>query len=316
MSDEILDRAAIQWRTPLHDDVSTWDTAASLDAAPNRDEEPAFELRRRIARDDPRSRSVLTIDLDDEDASGDIAPDLLRDVILPSQLLASADCLDVYLSMFALRLEEALEARFPAVRSIVGELAFGRLCRDHALACAAAHLGADEVEARFAGHIAASERLEPAHRGWLADLARLERAIELAGAAEETTTLTLAELVDVPRERWYCTHLVPSESVQLLALEHQVDGAYDAWLDGDLPGEPLRHAQWLVVHGTGDGRIERVSLPRRAFLLLSALCVGRSLRDAIDAALGAHARPETQHRLFQWLCSWVAGGMFRALETR
>jgi hypothetical protein len=209
------------------------------------------------------------------------------------------------------------------VRSVVGEIAFSRLCADHAAACAGDDPAPEDVEARFAGHIASSERLDATQRAWLADLARLERAIDVADAAGDAQPLTLAELIDVPRERWYCTYLVPAPSVQLLALDHQVDGAYEAWLagdvGGDLPPEPLRHAQWLVVHralGEREGRVERVSLPRRAFALASALCSGRSLRDALDEALGAHARAETQHRLFQWLCAWVGSGMFRAIETR
>lgn len=267
----------------------------------------------------PRFSESWLQELDDDAATGDIAPDLLRDVILPSQLLASVECLDVYHGMFALRVEEALERRYPAVNAVVGETRFSELCRDHALEMAGLDALPAEIEARFPAHLAQSERLDDAQRPWIAELARLERAIDLADEADEPAVLQLAELIALGREAWSHARLVPVPSLQLLHFEHQIDGAYDSWRHGDAPAAPLRHAQWLVVFrdaGEHAGRIQRLSIPRRAFALLSALCAGKSLREAIDESLGAHARPESQHRLFQWLCSWVASGMFRSIETR
>ncbi len=267
----------------------------------------------------PRFPASWLQELDDDAATGDIAPDLLRDVILPSQLLASVECLDVYHGMFALRVEEALERRYPAVRGIVGESRFHDLCRAHALEMAAVDALPAEIEARFPAHAAGSELLGESDRAWIAELARLERAIDLADEADESPVLSLAELIDLPREMWERARLVPVPSLQPVSFEHQIDGAYGTWLDGDTPAAPLRHAQWLVVFraaGEHEGRIERRSIPRRAFVLLSSLCAGNTLRAAIDDSLGAHARPETQHRLFQWLCSWVACGMFRSIESR
>jgi hypothetical protein len=66
----------------------------------------------------------------DEEVTADIAPDLLRDVILPSALLSSDECSDDFRSMYALRVEEEIELAHGDLRRVLGEGRFAALVRN------------------------------------------------------------------------------------------------------------------------------------------------------------------------------------------
>jgi hypothetical protein len=66
----------------------------------------------------------------DDDVVTDIAPDLLRDVILPSELLASDECSADYRRLYAQRVEEAIATDHEDLRRALGEGRFAALVRN------------------------------------------------------------------------------------------------------------------------------------------------------------------------------------------
>jgi len=62
-----------------------------------------------------------------ERAQAEISADEARTVVLPSKTLSSFERLDIYREMYLLRMEEALDTDYPALKHFLGDEEFMRL---------------------------------------------------------------------------------------------------------------------------------------------------------------------------------------------
>jgi hypothetical protein len=88
--------------------------------------------------------------------------------------LSAVDRLDVYASMYFVRIHDVLREELRRTAAVVGGEAFHALVRDYLQACPPAHPSLREAGARLPAFLATHALA--ADRPWLAELARLERA--------------------------------------------------------------------------------------------------------------------------------------------
>jgi hypothetical protein len=97
----------------------------------------------------------------DDDVVTEIAPDLLRDVILPSDLLSRHECSDDYRRIYALRVEQEITAGCPDLRQALGEGRFAALVRNF-LATSSGAIDLSRATRRFAAFLRAEAERDPA----------------------------------------------------------------------------------------------------------------------------------------------------------
>ena len=235
----------------------------------------------------------------------------LGEVILPSATLRPEERLAIYHGMYLLRMEEALESDYPALKHLLGDEGFRTLVAGYVQA-----YPSRSYSLNFLGrHLPDYVRLAPGlrRRGFCHDLARLEQAVAEVFDAAEEKPLQADEIAAVPEDAWEKARLVPITAFRLLALRHPVNAYLQSVKDGDHAHPSLRRRDsWVVVHRR-QYTVWRQDLDRAGHGLLADLVAGKSLGSAVAAALRRGRRP-TQAELFRWFRGWMAAGMFRAVE--
>lgn len=252
--------------------------------------------------------------LEDDWPVGEIAPDLVRDVLVPSRLLASSDCLDVYREMYARRIEEMLAASHPAVREALGEDEFGELVaasldmqpeRDRDLARAGD---------RFVEFLAQWPGISPERREWLHELALLEQTILVVRRAPRNPMLQIDAVTSVPQNKWNDARLIPISALRVCGFRHPVHEVHAAFVAGARIVAPPRRATWIAICRQ-QGTVHCLALSRRAHHMLTDLIAGRSLSDAIFERFRTAADLTTQRRVYAWLRAWVSHGFFQSVQA-
>jgi Putative DNA-binding domain len=246
------------------------------------------------------------------EAATEVAPERLEELVKPSHSLTSTERVEIYHDMYLLRMVEALEADYPAVRHFLGEAEFEQMVVDYvgsfpSRSYTLNRLG-DHLPRFFAEHP------ERPHAAFLADLARYELAVTQAFDEAQSPVLAPDDVAAIPATAWVTARLVPVAAFRLLALRHPVAAHVEAARNGWTPPRPRRRQSWLAVYRR-DYSVLRVELSRPQYELLAALGAGEPLGEAVAAAalrLPAARREGTVHR---WFSSWVAAQMFSRVVT-
>lgn len=130
--------------------------------------------------------------------TGEVEPALAA-AVLPTATLAPAERVEIYQSMYVLRLLEVLREDFPKTHEALGD-AFDAVGRRYVAAHPSEHPSLRHLGRRLAEHL--RDDPEGAARPWLADLACLERARLDAFDAPDATALRAADLAAVAPEHW------------------------------------------------------------------------------------------------------------------
>jgi hypothetical protein len=245
----------------------------------------------------------------DPEVAADVPPGRVGEVILPSAHLRPLERLEIYHSMYPLRMEEALSSDYPGLKHFLGDHEFFRLVqayvrahpsRSFTLAALGRHLP------EFVGQASFVRR-----RAFCHDLARLELAITEVFDAPETPALDEAAIAAVPVEAWEGARLVPIAAFRLLALRYPASAYLDSLRD-----EQHRHPStaqkdaWVAVYRRSYS-VYRHDLGRAAHGLLADLAAGRTVAEAVTAALKRRGRARLDaNDLFRWFRQWAAAGMF------
>jgi hypothetical protein len=201
-----------------------------------------------------------------------------------------ADRLNIYRNTFIAGVTKALRLSYPAVHRLVGadffEGAAGLFIAKHPPR--AAYL--DEYGAEFPAFL---QNFEPAASLlYLADVARLEWAVNRAMHAADVMPLDLARLSALRPEDQIRVSFVPHPSVGLLCADYPADVIWRGVLSGDdaalaaidLGAGPVR----LLVERRTTG-VEVSRLDDAGWRLAAALCDGRPLAAALAEAADTRA---------------------------
>lgn len=191
----------------------------------------------------------------------------------------------------------ALERTYPVLRRRVGDEAFAQLAAAYRAAHPSRRGDLHHVGAEFPAWL--RQRFADTEYAWLADLARLEWACELAQIAEARPPLALTVLADVPPEQLDGLRLELQPSLQL------VESPYPVWTvwqanQGDAAGPAVdlgAGAEHCVV-ACLDDRPVAYRLTARQFAVVGALRDQRSLGETLTATA-------TDAALLQEVLGWL-----------
>lgn len=259
---------------------------------------------------DPRSNQAA---VGGAAARAEVAPERVRDVILPSRSLSAVERVGIYHDMYLLRMEEALASDYPGLKHLLGDDGFFDLVRAYVQEYPSRHFSLN----RLGDHLPAYVRRAPglARRGFAHDLARLELALSRVFDAPEAPALSAAAVAAVPPDAWENARLRPVAAFALLSFRHDVGAYLDSIKDDDHAHPPLRRKEaWAAVYRR-DYSVWRQDLTGPAYRLLSALVAGRTVGEAVAAAMKPRGgRRPTERDLFRFFREWTAGGLFQAID--
>jgi len=216
--------------------------------------------------------------------------------------------LEIYADLHRARVVEVLARDFPIVERTLGERAFAELAAGYAAAHPPRSWRLAELGAHFPAFLADVAAIAAPLRPFLADLARLERAVDEVFDEEESLAFDAGTLRGLDWER---ARLEPVAALRLLALDHPVNRYYDAALAGARPAIPGRSPRRLVIWRR-DFTVWRAEIDLWQHTMLAALVAGHTLGEAIESCLAVPgvAPAELQSELAGWFASWTADGLF------
>jgi len=238
----------------------------------------------------------------------------LADVILPSATLRPEERLAIYHDMYVLRMEEALESDYPALKHLLGAEGFRALVTGYVQAHPSRSYSLNFLGRHLPEYVRAAPGLR--RRAFLHDLARLEQAVAEVFDAAEEPALGPAEIAAVSAAAWATARLRPVSAFRLLAFAHPVNAYLQSVRDEDHDHPALRRGSaWVAVYRRGYN-VWRQDLDRAEYALLGDIVAGRTLGESVARALrrGRGQRP-TEKQLFAWFRGWVGAGVFGEVET-
>jgi len=252
---------------------------------------------------------VATIVTRDDDARAAVDTMVVGDATL-----SAIDRLDVYASMYFVRIHDVLRDEFPRTAAVLGGEAFHGLVTDYLVACPPRHPSLREAGDRLAEFLA-THALSSA-RPWLPELARLERARAEVFDGPDAMPIAIADLraVDPGRFGALRLRLVPSHRLltnrfAIAATWRAGDGASD---DG-APAPPAE-AETLIVWRRDDVVYHRPADGDEAGWLRRLAGANGALFGELCAALGeTQSEAAAAARAFELLARWAGEGLIAAV---
>lgn len=227
--------------------------------------------------------------------------------LLPSRALSAGERIAIYQNAYMIRLRECMQGDFPAVRALAGEQRFAELVRGYLERHPSQHWSLNPLGRHFARFLA--------HRPLLAQLAALEWAMQEVFEAPLSPALAPGALEQVAPEAWARVRLVPIEALRLLACDYRCNAIASAVRRSEPLPPRTKKRTWVVVYRK-DWTVWRMDLDRVQFELLSTLCRGRTLAQALAAGARVHRGTQEQllNRIRSACASFVSEGLFQALR--
>jgi hypothetical protein len=236
----------------------------------------------------------------------------LQDVILPSRTLTPLDRIGVYHGMYLLRMHDALASDYEALRHFLGDESFFELVRAYVQVHPSRSYSLNRLGDRLPDFIERAPKVR--HRGFAADLAKLECVAAQVFDAPESSSMTAETIAQVPGEAWECSRLTPIAAFRLVSLHYPANEYLQSLRDGDHDHPlPRRKREWIAVYRK-DYAVRRLTLDRRAYELLGDLSRGLSLGNAVKRAMKRGGRPAKEEVLFKWFREWISSGLFQGVQ--
>lgn len=209
---------------------------------------------------------------------------IARDGIAPERRFA------VHEQTFASTLGNALAVAFPAVRRLLGEECFAGVAWHYAHREPPRSAWLDEYGATFGNFLGECARLRDL--AYVADVARLEYAVNRALHAPDTVPLDTRALARVPRARRASIVFVAHPAVSALACRFPADAIWRAVLAGDeqaLRALDVRADPAVLLVERRDGVVDVARIPLAHARLTVDLLGGECLADALASHAGDDA---------------------------
>ncbi len=240
-------------------------------------------------------------------AAGDAAARAsIDEMVVGDARLSAVDRLDVYASMYFVRIHDVLAEELARTAAAVGGEAFHGLVTDYLQACPPGHPSLREVGARLPAFLATHALA--VDRPWLAELARLERARFEVFDGPDAAPVSIASLREVAPERFGALRFRLTPAHRLLDNRFAISATWRADDGSETPprAQPETLIVWrrdgTVYHRPADPDEARW-LPRLAGpegVVFESLCaaLAHTLTDEAAAA-----------RAFQLVARWAGDGL-------
>lgn len=248
------------------------------------------------------------------EAEAEIPSNRLGDVILPSKTLTPVERVGIYHGMYLLRMEEALESDYPGLQHFLGQESFRNLVAGYVEVHPSRSYTLNRLGDHFPEHVKTAPGLP--RREFCYDLARLELLVSQVFDGPETKCLSAEAIAAVPEDAWDRARLTPVAAFRLGAFRYPVNPYLQSMRDEkhDHPKPRIKDA-WVAIFRR-DYRVRRLDLTRPAYDLLADLVAGKTLGEAVEAALrrGSKRGPR-EDELFGWFRDWVSSGVFARVDV-
>ncbi|MCK6445996.1 MAG: DNA-binding domain-containing protein [Planctomycetes bacterium] len=242
----------------------------------------------------------------------------LESVVTPSEHLSALERVEIYSDMYFLRLVDCLREDFPCLAWTLGDGRFEKLTRGYVTACPSMHFSLNQLGAKLASHVATTNVKK---RGFFAELAALERAIQEVFDEHASPAIGRAELEAVPQSDWPSLRLVTTPALRLFAFRYPVNRYYQAFKDGRRPKAPSEAVAshgpttWCAVYRK-DYQVWRANLTHEQHALLAELMRGAPLGRALEACVASPGFDATKlGSLGDWFREWASEGLFVGLSV-
>lgn len=213
-----------------------------------------------------------------------LAPQAVDDaesMVTRSASLTAMERLEVYANMYYWRLVDVMYEDLRATHRALGADEYVRLARAYLHAHPSRTYRLGLLSRGFADFLA-EEAEEVPHRRFVAELARLERALEEVFSEEHEDPITTKELEAVPPDAWPGAVFLFVPALRLLSFEYPVNAYYQAHLDDEEPSIPDPEKSRVLVYRS-EQSVWRSELSLPQFVVLSRLCGGDSFGEALEA---------------------------------
>jgi len=254
--------------------------------------------------------SVAAIAARDDDARA--AADAM---VVGDATLSAIDRLDVYASMYFVRIHDVLRDEFSRTAAVLGGEAFHGLVTDYLALCPPRHPSLREAGDRLADFLA--DHALGGARPWLPELARLERARAEVYDGPDAIPVAIADLRGVAPERFGALRLRLVPSHRLLANRFAISATWrasDGARDDGASVPPRAEAETLIVWRHDDAVYHRPADGDEAGWLCRLAGADGALFGELCAAFGETQSEEAAAaRAFELLARWAGEGLIAAM---
>jgi len=223
-------------------------------------------------------------------------------LIKPSPTLSPEERIKIYRGMYLLRMREALEIDFPAIRTIMGKEKFFETVEHYVESHPSTSYTLDHLGRHFSQYLEEEEE-DPL----LSDMARLEWALCEVAVAHDGPTLEMKDLASVGQDRFTELVFSPVPALEVLTFRYNINELYKAWgAEESIPKEERRRSHLVVWRH--ELNVWRLDLSPVGHAFLSSLLTGAQLGDSLDTVIEQTGCAEEE--LFEQFQNWVAEGFF------
>jgi len=239
-------------------------------------------------------------------AERNLSPGGLGAIVRGDARLSAAERVDIYANMYFYRLLEVLKEDFPATAAVLGADNFHNLVTGYL-----AEYPPTEPSVMYVGcHLAAYLRDHPLRNAapYIADLARLERALVDVFHAPDAPALEAGQMRAISPEDWPALRLRTHPAHAILDLEWRVAAVLEAVEQGKESNEPAHETSWVLVWRR-NSRVFYREIDAVESAALERLETGAAFRQVCDliaaGAAGADPVIEINRRLERWLSDGI-----------
>ena len=241
-----------------------------------------------------------------------LVPGVIEALVCGDERLSAFERVDIYANAYFYRLLECLGEDFPATLAVLGEDNFAALVRGYLL-----EHRPTEPSIAYAGlYLADFLNDHSFTKRWpfIADLARLERAVLEVFHAADTPVLALETLYAVPSEEWPAVKLRAHPAVEIVHSEWLIADLLDMVEHGRKWTDP-EHEEASVLVWRQNALVHYRSLEpveRDALVLISK---GASFASVCEAVAASAEEPNHVGLIGRLMARWLADGIIMAADA-
>ena len=242
---------------------------------------------------------------------GKVELDNLMEIVRGPGTMDSEQGINIYRRMYQLRIRDALLDDFEACAEYLKD-DFNILCRDFIKAHPSTTYTLSYLGRGFAEFLLDWSRKNN-HPEWLSEVAKFEHAMAESLVAQAAAVIDSEWLQTLPPETLTRAQLKLSPHVHLLELSVDVASFYELYKADKQLTAPAKQVSHILVYSLPRS-VRYEELEPEGYKFLSALRTGDTLEGAVDRIF-PNASTEQAQKVFQWLSSWMARGIFCEIKT-
>ncbi|MDX2113016.1 MAG: DUF692 family protein [Alphaproteobacteria bacterium] len=212
--------------------------------------------------------------------------------------------LGVYVNAYRWRLFDVVAEDYPVLKVYLGSERFESLINDFITVVPSIFFSV----ARYATRLPAFQQTHTGSDIFSSELCALETAIAQLADAPETEVLTPEDLTGMTPEALMQSQLCVRKAMQLFAFNHPVNDYYKAVREETQLPAITKQPSFLAVFRHEDV-VWRMDLEQQEYKLLSALCAGSTVGEALSAVDESAAA-----NISQYFSRWMRNGLLSKCE--